>query len=121
MIDWTKPIQTVDGRKARLVETHLENLWHIVYAYPDPESCGSKHDVFLVNFEGYRCDDRVIYSKRPAPFIRNVRVKREGWVRVNSNNGTPYTISDVVFREKASAEEACIRLGGIPAFITWEE
>ncbi len=80
MIDWTKQIETVDGRAARLVETHLENRWHIVYANPDPDSCGSKADVFLVNFEGYRCDDRAIYSKRQEPFIRNVRVKREGWV-----------------------------------------
>lgn len=91
MIDWAKPIETVDGRKARLVETHLENLWHIVYVNPDPDSRGSKPDVFLVNFEGYRCDDRAIYIKRQEPFIRNARVKREGWVLVKPySDGAPH-------------------------------
>ena len=118
MIDWTKPIETVDGRKARLVETHLENLWHIVYSDPDPESCGSKHDVFLVNFEGYRCDDRVIYSKRPAPFIRNVRVKREGWVvKHKSKDGLWDTH---IF---SSAENASMAgpIGSVVVRMEWEE
>jgi len=70
MIDWNKPIETVDGRAARLVETNIEKLQHIVYVY------GKSDDVFLVDPEGYRCDDRAIYSKRQEPFIRNAPVKR---------------------------------------------
>lgn len=115
MINWDKPIETVDGRKARLVEADIEKLQHIVYVY------GKSDDVFLVNDEGYRCDDRAIYSKRQEPFIRNARVKLEGWARVINNGGLPVMSGDVVFSEKASAEAACQRLGGMPAFVTWEE
>ena len=75
MIDWTKPIETVDGREARLVEAVIEKLQHIVYVY------GESDDVFLVDPEGYRCDDRITYiGKRQEPFIRNVRVKRKAWI-----------------------------------------
>ena len=118
MIDWNKPIETVDGRKARLVETHLENLWHIVYANPDPDSCRSKPDVFLVNFEGFRCDDRAIYSKRQEPFIRNAPVKREGWVHVRTGTSLlgDYRIfeTETEARKAASFSEQVVRM-------EWEE
>ena len=119
MIDWTKPIETVDGRKARLVETHSENLWHIVYANPDPASCGSKPDVFLVDFEGYRCDNRAIYSKRQEPFIRNARVKRKAWVSLrciefaqmaDTKDGIESQISQ---RDRDNGWVAC--------YVEWEE
>lgn len=118
MIDWTKPIETVGGRAARKITTvHKQiELWNIVFV--PGENFG---DVFLVNDEGFICGDRTDLSTRRELFIRNVPVKREGWGRVNSNNGLPFMIGDVVFSEKASAEAACQRLGGVPAFITWEE
>ena len=82
MIDWTKPIETVDGRAARLIETNATEpgIWHIVYvsSIADPYGFG---DVFIVNNEGYLCDDRTMGRKySQEPIIRNVRVKREGWV-----------------------------------------
>ena len=120
MIDWDKPIETVDGRGAKII-ARLPNAADaptMVWIESDRNGFG---DVFLVNNEGVRCDDRAIYSKRQEPLIRNVRVKREGWGRVKSNNGLPFTIGHIVFSEKASAEAACQMLGGIPAFITWEE
>ena len=120
MIDWDKPIETVDGCKAHLIQTNATEpgIWHMVHVLGGPGRYG---DVFIVNHEGYRCDDRAIYSKRQEPLIRNARVKREGWGRVVSNGGLPFIIGDNVFSEKASAEAACQKLGGIPAFITWEE
>jgi len=72
MIDWTKPIETVDGREALKIPTVQLKLVHVVYTLPDPDSCGSKHDVFLVDDSGCRCDGRAIYSKSQEPFIRNV-------------------------------------------------
>ena len=118
MIDWTKPIETVYGRKARLVETHLENLWHIVYANPDPDSCASKPDVFLVNFEGYRCDDRAIYSKRQEPLIRNARVKRVAWCLVSPKycivNRREYYRTEELAKEAALPDERIAKM-------EWEE
>jgi len=121
MIDWAKPIETVDGRKALRLAEGINDAWHCVYVSPGEASNCGKPDVFLVDNAGVRCDDRAIYSKRQEPIIRNIPVKREGWGRVNSNGGLPFMIGDVVFSEKASAEAACQKLGGIPAFITWEE
>lgn len=105
MIDWTKPIETVDGRKARLVEANIEKLEHIVYTY------GGSGDVFIVNPEGVRCDDRAVYSKRQEPFIRNARVKREGWVNIYG-----------VYKTEEEAKKACVDLDrGCHRFVRWEE
>ncbi|MFN8992983.1 MAG: hypothetical protein ACK5X3_04865, partial [Pseudomonadota bacterium] len=73
MIDWNKPIETVDGCEARfigpepLASLPEARIVHVKDRKNAPWSCG---DVFLVNDEGYRCDDRAIYSKRQEPFIR---------------------------------------------------
>lgn len=115
MIKWDKPIETVDGRKARKIQTVQNELWNIVFV--PGENSG---DVFLINAEGCICGDRT-NLRISKPFIRNARVKREGWVRVINVGGLPFMPGDVVFSEKASAEAACQKLGGIPAFITWEE
>lgn len=83
MIDWTKPIETVDGREARfigpepLASLPEARIVHVKDRKHAPLSCG---DVFLVNNKGYRCDDRALFSARQEPFIRNVRVKRVAWV-----------------------------------------
>jgi len=104
MIDWTKPIETVDGRAARLVEANTETFEHIVYTY------GERGDVFLVTCEGYRCDDRAMYSKRQEPFIRNVRIKREGWVNIYG-----------VYKTEEEAKSACAADIGRQRFVRWEE
>jgi hypothetical protein len=116
VIDWTKPIETVDGRKARRIITARIEQSHIIFV--PSRDWG---DTFLVNDSGFRCDDRALFSARQEPFIRNVKVKREGWARVNSKNGLPFMIGDVVFSERQAAEFACQRLGGYPAFVVWEE
>ena len=120
MIDWEKPIQAMDGRKAivcRAVISRSGEGAKVVYvSFPPGAVFG---DVFLVDEKGFRCDDSA--PEKPMQIIRNVPVKREGWVRVINNNGLPFVCGDVVFSEKQAAEAACQRLGGIPAFITWEE
>lgn len=131
MIDWDKAIQAIDGRKALVIGSLPEQPG-------DPNDEGyfvprmvwiestRNHlfgDVFLVTPTGVRCDDTA-WRARPSvpelrdPIIRNV--KREGWVRLINNNGLPFTASDVVFSDKAAAEAACQRLGGVPAFVTWD-
>ena len=120
MIDWEKPIQAIDGRKVyvcRAVISRSGEGAKVVYVAPPPGAVFG--EAFLVDKKGFRCDDSA--PEEPVQIIRNARVKREGWVRVISNNGLPYSPGDVVFSERASAELACQQLGGVPAFITWEE
>lgn len=112
MINWDKPIETIDGRKARLVESNIEKLQHIVYVY------GNSDDVFIVDSEGYRCDDRAIYSKRQEPFIRNVRVKREGWVV--KYKGINHIHDDQIYPSEESAISE-IPVGCVVVRIQWEE
>ena len=100
MIDWTKPIETVDGRKARLV-LHMDENQRIIYVNGMMSESG---DVFLVNDEGY------IYSKRQEPFIRNARVKREGWVNIYG-----------VYKTEEEAKKACVADSGRHRFVRWEE
>ena len=133
MIDWTKPIETVDGRKALVIGSHPEPRGH-----PDDEGyfvprmvwveSARAHgfgDVFLVTDRGIRCDDTA-WRARPSvpqirePIIRNARVKREGWCRMFRERGKLIVDCDVVYSTKESAEAACRRHGGDPAFITWE-
>ena len=93
MIDWNKPIETVDGRKALVIGSHPEprgdpnDEGYFVPRMVWIESTRNSlfGDVFLVMPSGVRCDDTA-WRARPSvpevrePFIRNVRVKREGWV-----------------------------------------
>jgi hypothetical protein len=107
MIDWTKPIETVDGRKARRL-TALIGQSHIIFVPSPGQNWG---DVFLVNDSGFRVDDRAIHSKRQEPFIRNVKVKKEGWVNIYA-----------VYKTEEEAKRACADLGrDCPRFVKWEE
>ena len=124
MIDWDKPIETVDGRKALVIGSHPEPRGH-----PDDEGyfvprmvwieSARAHgfgDVFLVTDRGVRCDDtawraRPLVPEVREPIIRNARVKREGWVNIYG-----------VYETKEDAEKACAVLNvGCARFVRWEE
>jgi hypothetical protein len=108
MIDWTKPIETMDRRRVKRV-ADLACAGTVIYVYPvSPDNRG---DSFIVNHEGYRCDDRALYSARQEPFIRNVKVKREGWVNIYA-----------VYKTEDEAKRACADLNGnCHRFVKWEE
>lgn len=118
MINWNKPIETVDGRKAKVLS---RGYWrngetYCVVQLENAETGDS--EILIVNpTTGY--GHAAIAASTTV--IHNARVKREGWARVNSNNGKPFMIGDILFLDKAAAEAACQRLGGVPAFVTWEE
>ena len=122
MIDWTNPIETVDGREARRLIGPVNAEFHCVYTLPDPESCGSKHDVFLVDNKGVRCDDRAIYSARQGPFIRNVKVKKEGWQTIHRTRHGKYTGS-ILYESEELAHKAGSQFSDYVATvkIKWEE
>ena len=108
MIDWDRPIETVDGRKARLVETHRQELWLLVWVEAEFEGPG---DVYLVNAEGCRCDSRSIeMGLQTSQFIRNVPVKIEGWAVVKhypdrGDRGCFVIIGSDIVQSEAEARE----------------
>jgi hypothetical protein len=124
MIDWTKPIETLGGRAARKITTVENNLWH--YVFVPSENFG---DVFLVNAEGFICGDRTNFGTKREPFIRNVRVKREGWVLMRPSSASMdgrYLADDRVYGSEAEAKSAKASWynsdpGVEPVYLTWEE
>ena len=132
MIDWTKPIETVDGHKARKITTAQNELWNIVFV--PGENFG---DVFLVSAEGFICGDRTDLGAKRYPFIRNVKVKKEGWVLMVPPTKTSFvTFTGPMYETKEKALEALeevlmkmdyhsalsFKQPGIkPVYLTWEE
>ena len=112
MINWNKPIETIDGHPARLVEANIETGRIIVYTY------SGSGDVFLVNEEGYRCDDRASVSEQQEPVIRNVRIKREGWVHVR--RGTRLLGDYRIFSTETDARNAASFSDQV-VHMEWEE
>jgi hypothetical protein len=93
MIDWTKPIETTDGLKARVMSllslamassplTPDADGFEPMMVWVKGQNNGGWGNVFLVNNEGFRCDDRALFSARQEPFIRNVKVKRVAWIKL---------------------------------------
>ena len=79
MFDPTKPVQTRDGRKARIICRDAKGPWPIValvdYGHQDAPHC------FAAN--GYELTDGL---ERPGDLV-NIPTKREGWVNVYRGNG----------------------------------
>ena len=73
MIDWNKPIETVDGLPARVIST-------------DYKGYGGLH-IYVVQIEGRHFSHIGYYKVDGNPHatcdrIRNVRVKRKAWIRL---------------------------------------
>ena len=130
MIDWTKPIETMeDGTPARVLGllslsmassplTPDADGFEPMMVWVKSDRNGGWGNIFLVNNQGYRCDDRALFSARQEPFIRNVRVKREGWVHVRRGTSLlgDYRIfsTETDARKAASFSEQVVRM-------EWEE
>jgi hypothetical protein len=86
-----------------------------------------------VNYEGFRVDDRALFSARQEPFIRNVKVKREGWVLMRPWRDQPappfslarFLATNRAYTSEAEAREAMdyysVEPGTKPVYLTWEE
>ena len=134
MIDWTKPIETTDGLKARVMSllslamassplTPDADGFEPMMVWVEGQNNGGWGNVFLVNNEGFRVDDRALFSARQEPFIRNVKVKKEGWVNVYSATSSSYPYCKAIYPTKAEAERNPLKH---PDYITttkieWEE
>ena len=134
MINWDKPIETIDGRKARVIGLHPEPRGN-----PDDEGyfvprmvwveSKSNHlfgDVFLVSDGGVRCDDTA-WRARPSlpemrdPIIRNVPIKREGWVVARAGIEAPVIERTTLHPTQKAAQAACVLQKHFPMFVSWEE
>jgi hypothetical protein len=129
MIDWTKPIETVEDGQPALVMGLLslamaqspvkpdENGFEPMMVWVDGPKNGGWGNVFLVNNEGFRVDDRALFSARQEPFIRNVRVKKEGWINIYGDHwvGALHTSKETALRHP-NAENAIDTIK-----IKWEE
>lgn len=134
MIDWSKPIETVDGREVKVIGRSPHAACGTVFipmiVWVAPEIPGCVGNAFLVNNEGFRCDDRALFSARQEPVIRNVKVKREGWVLIRPPVRTLLNVSALLaaYHVYPSEEEArkamdyySVEPGTKPVHLTWEE
>ena len=141
MINLTKPIETVEGGQpahiigllpAAMVPSTIkpdENGFRPMMVWVDGPPNGGWGNVFLVNYEGFRVDDRALFSARQEPFIRNVKVKKEGWVLMRPSSASMdgrYLADDRVYASEAEAKSAKANWYGAdpgvkPVHLTWEE
>ena len=117
MIDWTKRIQTVDGRKAKVL-TSITPVgsddpagWAVYVAAPPGGVFGH---VFLVDGQGFRCDDDAPIQRQQI--IRNVLVKREGWINVYG-----FATMSLVFETEIEAKRGGDGKQFATLRIEWEE
>lgn len=131
MIDWTKPIETVeDGTHARVLGllslsmassplTPDADGFEPMMVWVKGDRNGGWGNIFLINNQGFRCDDRALFSARQEPFIRNARVKRKAWVSLrciefaqmaDTKDGIESQISQ---RDRDNGWVAC--------YVEWEE
>ena len=128
MIDWTKPIETTeDGTPARVLGllslsmassplTPDADGFEPMMVWIKGDRNGGWGNIFLINNQGYRCDDRALFSARQEPLIRNVPVKREGWINVYG-----FATMSWVFKTEIEAKHAGDGKQFATLRIEWEE
>jgi len=106
MIDWDKPIETVEGNPARVIST-------------DHRYSGETLAVIQIEHPGFSCVG--YYHKNGEPAfgsvnIRNRKTKREGWINIYRDGFTGETI----YETKEDAENSStFKIATIK--IKWEE
>ena len=127
MIDWTKPIETVeDGQPTRVLGLLALAISGpplpiepdgpmMVWVESDRNGLGN---IFLVDNRGFRCDDRALFSGRQEPFIRNVKVKRVAWCLVSPKYGIINRAAH--FRTEELAQKAALK-HEVVARLEWDE
>jgi hypothetical protein len=91
MIDWTKPIETMEGWKAKVVSTDYKTISSTLYLVQMERPSGAS----ILGW--YREDGRPWETQT---LLRNVKVKKEGWLNVFPNRwvGTIYESKEVALR-----------------------
>jgi hypothetical protein len=102
MIDWTKPIETMEGWKAKVVSTDYKTYHSILYVVQiDRPSAFSVLVWYKENGQPYGTET----------LLRNVKVKKEGWVNIYA-----------VYKTEEEAKRACVDADrNCHRFVKWEE
>jgi hypothetical protein len=114
MIDWSKDIETTYGLSAYVLANNIEAGWICIVVKEGLRA----DEVFLVDSQGVRCDFRSLSDTPPNPFIRNVKVKKEGWVLISPKYGIVNRMQ--IYRTEDQAREAAMR-NEVVCHLTWEE
>jgi hypothetical protein len=124
MIDWTKPIETMEGWKAKVVSTDYKTISSTLYLVQMERPSGA-------SILGWYREDGQPWETQTL--LRNVKVKREGWVLMrpwSSWSGEPINIVGLlamhhVYPSEEEAKYATryfeVEPGTKPVHLTWEE
>jgi hypothetical protein len=120
MIDWTKPIETMEGWKAKIVSTDYKTISSTLYLVQMERPSGA-------SILGWYREDGQPWETQTL--LRNVKVKKEGWVLMRPSSASMdgrYLTDDRVYASEAKAKSANANWYGAdfgvkPVRITWEE
>jgi hypothetical protein len=120
MIDWTKPIETMEGWKAKVVSTDYKTISSTLYLVQMERPSGAS----ILGW--YREDGRPWETQA---LLRNVKVKKEGWVLIRLSSASMdgrYLHNGRVYASEAEAKSAKTNWYGAdpgvkPVYLTWEE
>jgi hypothetical protein len=102
MIDWSKPIETMEGWKAKIVSTDYKTISSTLYLVQIERPSGA-------SILGWYREDGQPWETQFL--LRNVKVKREGWVNIYA-----------VYKTEVEAKRACVDLDkNCHRFVKWEE
>ncbi len=104
-IDWSKPIETVNGHPARMISTDYRLGSEILVTIQIEYNNGSRTAHYHQN-------------GKPAvggPAIRNRKVKREGWINIYPNNHTGI----IIYPTEEDAGKSSLKIATVK--IEWEE
>jgi hypothetical protein len=113
-IDWTKPVQTRDGRKVRVLCTDGPDLWYSVIGMVDGRLCPETWTIDGVHFANGVTSNLDIINTPDPP----VTVTR--WVNVYSGGRSGYLHSDLLPDRATADRHACPdRIACVPVWITY--
>jgi len=119
MIDWTKPIETMEGWKAKVVSTDYKTISSTLYLVQMERPSGA-------SILGWYREDGQPWETQTL--LRNVKVKREGWVLIRPPVKTLLNVFALLatYHVYPSEEEARMAMdyvesGTKPVHLTWEE
>lgn len=108
-IDWSKPVQTVDGKPLRVLCTDRPQHHHPVIAL-DPAGALRTYTIDgTLSGDGYRC-----------PHVINAPVKKYGWVNVYDDDGKPWA-ANAIYESEDLANGAAAKYRVACKKIEWEQ
>ena len=106
MIDWTKPIETMEGWPAKVVSRDYKTVTRTLFLVQIERPFSGRTSLSCLGW--YQEDGRPWETER---HIRNAPVKREGWVNIYG-----------VYKTEEDAKRACVDPDrNCHRFVRWEE